>query len=81
MGLAIFPPDVNASDWAYSGEGDRLRMGLMQVKTIPKALGMKIMAERAESGPYRSFHDFLRRVKPESGHARALVRGGCCDSL
>ena len=81
MGLAILPPDVNASDWAYSGEGDRLRMGLMQVKTISKALGTRIMAERAESGPYRSFHDFLRRVKPELGHTRALVRAGCCDSL
>ena len=81
MGLAILPPDVNASDWAYSGEGDRLRMGLMQVKTIPKALGMKIMAERTQGGPYRSFQDFLRRVNPELAHTRALVRAGCCDSL
>lgn len=81
MGLAILPPDVNASDWAYSGEGDRLRMGLMQVKTIPKALGTAIMAERKQAGPYRSFQDFLRRVNPEPAHARALVRAGCCDAL
>jgi error-prone DNA polymerase len=81
MGLAILPPDVNASDWAYGGEGDRLRIGLMQVKTIPKALGTKIMTERSLGGPYRSFQDFLRRVKPDRGHARALVRAGCCDSL
>jgi len=81
MGLAILPPDVNASDWAYGGEGDRLRIGLMQVKTIPKTLGTKIMTERSLGGPYRSFQDFLRRVKPDHGHARALVRAGCCDSL
>lgn len=81
MGLAILPPDVNASDWAYSGEGDRLRMGLMQVKTVPKALGTTIMAERKQTGPYRSFQDFLRRVNPDPAHARALVRAGCCDSL
>jgi error-prone DNA polymerase len=81
MGLAILPPDVNASDWAYGGEGDRLRIGLMQVKTIPKSLAATITAERNERGPYRSFQDFLRRVKPEPGHARALVRAGCCDSL
>lgn len=81
MGLAILPPDVNASDWAYSGEGDRLRIGLMQVKTIPKSLAMTIMAERNERAAYRSFQDFLRRVKPEPGHTRALVRAGCCDSL
>jgi error-prone DNA polymerase len=53
----------------------------MQVKTIPKSLGTAIMAERNEKGPYRSFQDFLRRVKPDLGHARALVRAGCCDSL
>ena len=81
MGLAILPPDVNASDWAYSGEGDRLRVGLMQVKTITKTLATTIVAERAQSGLYRSFQDFLRRVNPESAHVRALVRAGCCDSL
>jgi error-prone DNA polymerase len=81
MGLAILLPDVNGSDWAYCGEGDRLRMGLMQVKTIPEELGKQIVEERTNNGPYRSFHDFLRRVKPESGHTRALVRAGCCDSI
>ncbi|MBX3328979.1 MAG: DNA polymerase III subunit alpha [Nitrospira sp.] len=81
MGLAILLPDINESDWAYRGEGERLRMGLMQVKTIPKELGERIIKERAQNGPYRSFQDFLGRVKPEPAHARALVRAGCCDSI
>ncbi len=81
MGLAILLPDLNESDWAYRGEGERLRMGLMQVKTIPKDLGEKIVTERTQHGPYRSFQDFLRRVKPNPTHARALVRAGCCDSI
>jgi error-prone DNA polymerase len=81
MGLAILLPDINESDWAYRGEGERLRMGLMQVKTIPQDLGERIIEERTKSGPYRSFQDFLRRVKPEPSHARALVRAGCCDSI
>jgi error-prone DNA polymerase len=81
MGLAILLPDVNASDWAYRGEGDRVQMGLMQVKTIPKELGEKIVRERTEGGLYRSFHDFLRRVNPEPAHTRTLIRAGCCDSI
>jgi len=81
MGLAILLPDVNASDWAYRGEGDRVRMGLMQVKTIPKELGAKIVEERTKKGSYRSFQDFLQRVNPEPAHARALIRAGCCDSI
>jgi error-prone DNA polymerase len=43
MGLAILLPDINESDWAYRGEGERLRMGLMQVKTIPETLGVRIV--------------------------------------
>jgi error-prone DNA polymerase len=53
----------------------------MQIKTIPKDLGMKIVEERTKAGPYRSFQDFLGRVEPESAQARALVRAGCCDSI
>jgi error-prone DNA polymerase len=81
MGLAIFLPDVNASDWAYQGEGDRLRMGLMQVKTLSKDFGIRIVKERTAHGPYRSFQDFLNRIKPDTEQARALVRAGCCDSI
>jgi error-prone DNA polymerase len=81
MGLAIFSPDVNASDWAYRGEGDRLRIGLMQVKTLPESLGRRIVEERDASGPYRSFQDFRRRVDPQPAHARTLIRAGCCDSI
>lgn len=81
MGLAILPPDVNASDWAYRGEGDRLRIGLMQVKWLTEALGRRIMEERITGGPYRSFQDFRRRIDPEPAQARALIRAGCCDSL
>ncbi len=81
MGLAILLPDLNESDWAYRGEGERLRMGFMQIKTIPKELGEKIVEERKKNGPYQSFQDFLQRVKPESAQARSLVRAGCCDSI
>ncbi|MBS0171157.1 MAG: DNA polymerase III subunit alpha, partial [Nitrospira sp.] len=81
MGLAILPPDVNVSDWAYRGEGDRLRIGLMQVKTLQKDLGERIVKQRAEAGHYRSFEDFRRRVNPHPTQARALIRAGCCDSL
>ncbi len=81
MGLAILVPDINESDWAYRGEGERLRMGLMQIKTIPQELGERIIEERTQNGVYRSFQDFLGRVKPEPTHIRTLVRAGCCDSI
>ena len=81
MGLTILPPDINASDWAYAGAGRAIRVGLMQVKTLKRALADQIMAERAHAGPFRSFHDFWIRVGPEPAQARALIRAGCCDSI
>ena len=81
MGLTVLPPDVNASNWMYIGRGRAIRMGLMQVKTLAEATGQRIVKERARGGLFRSFQEFLSRVKPEQGEARALIRAGCCDSL
>lgn len=81
MGLTIAPPDVNASEWHYTGRGQEIRIGLMQVKTLPETVGKQLIEERAQHGPFRSFQDFLARVPLEQRHARALVRAGCCDSI
>ncbi len=81
MELMILPPDVNISDWVYIGKGRTLRIGLMQVKTLTRELADRIMKERNTAGLFRSFQDFLARVKPEQTQARALIRAGCCDSL
>src|SRR5439155_25875626 len=81
MGLAILPPDINASDWAYRGNGRTIRVGFMQVKTLTRDVVERLTEERARGGPFRSFQDFLRRVRPEPAQARTLIRAGCCDSI
>jgi error-prone DNA polymerase len=81
MGLRILPPDVNASEWAYTGSDRTIRVGLMQVKTLTRALVDRIVTERARGGPFRSFHDFQTRLRPDSAQTRALIRAGCCDSI
>lgn len=81
MGLQILPPDINASGWAYTGSGRTLRMGFMQMKTLPETLGKRIVEERTTGGLFRSFQDFLARVQPERAHARALIKAGCCDVI
>jgi len=81
MGLTVLPPDVNLSDWTYTGSGHTIRMGFMQVKTIPDTVGKRLVTERTDHGPFRSFQDFLARVKPEAAQARALIKAGCCDTI
>ncbi|MET0514393.1 MAG: DNA polymerase III subunit alpha [Nitrospiraceae bacterium] len=81
MGLTILLPDVNASEWAYTGRARTIRMGLMQVKALRKTLGQRIVEERNNAGRFRSFQDFLDRIRPEQAEARTLILAGCCDSL
>src|SRR6185295_10882654 len=81
MGLEIRPPDINASDWAYTGSGTAIRVGLMQVKTLQEDLVARIILERQTNGPYRSLHDVLDRVKPAMAQATFLIKAGCFDSI
>ena len=81
MGLSILPPDINASAWTCTGAGSAIRVGLMQIKTLTRACADRLLAERDARGPFRSFQDFLARVKPEPAQARVLIKAGCCDSI
>ncbi|RMH35581.1 MAG: DNA polymerase III subunit alpha, partial [Nitrospirae bacterium] len=81
MGLAILPPDINASEWADIGTGRTIRLGFMHIKGLHREWVDAIMAERTANGPYRSFHDFLHRTKAERAQTRVLVKAGCFDRI
>jgi len=81
MGLTVLPPDINASEWHYTGHGQTIRMGLMQMKGLKQALAARVMAERSANGRFCSFQEFLARVEPEPAQARCLIKAGCCDSI
>jgi DNA polymerase III alpha subunit len=81
MGLTILPPDINASEWAYTGSGRTVHVGLMQVKSLQADLAKRLLTERQINGLYRSFRDFLDRVKPETAQATLLIKAGCFDSV
>ena len=81
MGLTILPPDFNASDWAYTGSGQTVRVGFMQIKGLEEAFAKRIVAERQAHGPFRSLADFLHRLTPDREQATLLIQAGCCDSI
>jgi error-prone DNA polymerase len=81
MGLTILLPDINASEWAYTGAGQTVRVGFMQIKSLQEDLARRIVTERQINGPYRSLRDMLERVKPEIAQATLLIKAGCFDSL
>ncbi len=81
MGLTILPPDINASEWAYTGSGTTVRVGLMQIKSLQEELVKELIAERQANGPYRSLSDFVTRVKPDLAQAKLLIKAGYFDSI
>jgi error-prone DNA polymerase len=81
MGLTILSPDINGSEWAYTGSGKTVRVGLMQIKSFQEDLAKRIITERRANGPYRSLHDFLDRVQPDLAQAKLLIKAGCFDSV
>jgi error-prone DNA polymerase len=80
MGLAVLPPDLNASAEAYTGTGRSLRVGLMQIQGLTQA-GLKALLDERRRGRFRSFADFLFRVNPAPADARRLVLAGCFDTV
>ena len=81
MGLTILPPDINASEWAYTGTRKTVRIGLMQVKSLHEHVGKQIVSHRQAHGPFQSLKDFLSRVNPEVAQATLLINAGCYDSI
>ena len=81
MGLSILPPDINLSEWGYTGSGQAVRVGLMQITSLQEDLAKALITERQTNGPYRSLHDVLDRVKPAIAQATLLIKAGCFDSI
>jgi len=81
MGLAILPPDVNASTFAYNGYGCNLRVGLMQLKGVQQASLEALLEDRAQRGLFRSLEEMLQRVDMDPADLRVLIKAGCLDSV
>ena len=81
MNLAILPPDVNRSEWAYTGRGSGIRVGLMQLRGVRRASLEALLEERRHRGPFGSLSELLARVDADPADLKILVKAGCADSI
>src|SRR5437667_78694 len=82
-GIAILPPDVNASREDFTAAGDTIRFGLGAVKGVGSKAIEAILAARDE-GPFTSLADFCLRVRGQLVNRRvieSLVKCGAFDSI
>ncbi len=85
MGIQILPPDVNASEWSFTPDGEKaIRFGLGAVKNVGQGAVEAIARARAEGGPFRSLDEFCERVDVGAVNRRmieSLIKAGAMDSL
>ena len=81
MGLVVELPEINESQWEYTGFSRRIRVGFMQLKGIRKETIDKILKERKRHGPFIHLLDFLHRVSPEPNDAKILIKAGVFDDI
>jgi DNA polymerase III alpha subunit len=61
----------------YDTTGDKImlyEMGFMQVNELRRNVVDHLIADRRRNGAFRSFHDFLSRVKPDLAQACLLIK-------
>ncbi|MFH1091710.1 MAG: DNA polymerase III subunit alpha, partial [Pseudomonadota bacterium] len=80
MGLVVRPPDINQSQIAWQGRGRSIRVGLQAVKGLSCRTMERLIGER-EKGYYADLEDFLARVRPDEGEAKALIFAGALASV
>ncbi|HPN33177.1 MAG TPA: DNA polymerase III subunit alpha [bacterium] len=81
LGLQVLPPDINESDFVYTGTGKCLRVGFMQIKGLSSQAWQAIIKERKNNGPFKSLDHLHKRVALQPADLFLLIKAGCLDSL
>jgi DNA polymerase-3 subunit alpha len=84
MGVAVLPPDVNASDADFSVENGAIRYALGAVRNVGLAAMQGLVAERRRAGRFTSLHDFAERLDTSVVNRRQLenlAKAGAFDGL
>src|SRR6185369_10604454 len=85
MGIRILPPDVNASEWSFTPDGDlAIRFGLGAVQNLGQSAVEAIVKARDESTVFASIYEFCEKVDVSAINRRmieSLIKAGAMDSL
>jgi DNA polymerase-3 subunit alpha len=84
MGIAVLPPDINESDWAFTVAGGTIRFGLGGVKGVGEGAIEEVLTVRRRLGRFRSLAHLACEL--DSRHVNrkcfeSLVKAGAFDGL
>lgn len=75
MGIEVTPPDVNSSNELFTISDGKISFGISMIKGVGQSISDMILEER-EISKFKSFDDFLKRVKVPKGGMIALIKSG-----
>ncbi len=84
FGIAVLPPDINASGVMFEVENGAVRYALAAIKNVGAGAMAAIVAEREQNGAFKDIHDFANRVDASVMNRRQLehlAMAGAFDSL
>jgi len=84
LGIAVLPPDVNASLVDFAVVGDQIRFGLAAVKGVGENAVRAILDAREAGGPFTDLFDLVQRVDVKAANRKvyeALIKCGALDPL
>jgi DNA polymerase-3 subunit alpha len=84
IGIAVLPPDVNASLIDFGVVNGEVRFGLSAIKGVGEGAVRVILEERDKNGPFVDIFDFARRVDGKQVNRRvfeSLIKCGALDCL
>src|SRR5206468_712802 len=85
MQIQILPPDVNASEWSFTPDGQAIRFGLGAVKNLGQSAVEAIVKARTEARKsIGTLYEFCEKVDTGTLNRRmveSLIRAGAMDSL
>ena len=84
MGIAVLPPDVNASLVDFAVVGEQIRFGLAAVKGVGENAVRSILSTRDAGGTFADLFDTVQRVDVKTVNRKvyeALIKCGAFDSL
>src|SRR3954451_13671584 len=86
MQITVLPPDVNASEWSFTPDGEAIRFGLGAVKNVGQSAVESICKTRETmpKGRFESLHEFCEKVDLGAVNRRmieSLIRAGAMDSM
>ena len=84
MGIAVLPPDVNASLIDFAVVEGEIRFGLAAIKGVGEGAVRSILTARTEGGPFADLFDLVERVDVKTVNRKvyeALIKCGALDPL